>query len=98
MSKRVFAVVAHPDDVEFAMAGTLILLGRAGYELHVMTIANGSCGSVEHDAETIAAIRTQESETRSQPVAALYERRIGGHRPPLQPGEAGHSEFDIRHG
>ncbi len=31
MSKRVFAIAAHPDDIEFMMAGTFILLGRAGY-------------------------------------------------------------------
>ena len=43
--KRVFAVAAHPDDIEFFMAGTLILLGRAGYEMHYMNIANGCCGS-----------------------------------------------------
>ena len=31
MARRVFAIAAHPDDIEFMMAGTLILLGRAGY-------------------------------------------------------------------
>ena len=34
MARRAFAVSAHPDDIEFFMAGTMILLGRAGYELH----------------------------------------------------------------
>ena len=43
--KRAFAVAAHPDDIEFVMAGTLILLSRAGYEIHYMNIANGCCGS-----------------------------------------------------
>ena len=43
--KHAFAVAAHPDDIEFVMAGTLILLRRAGYELHYMNIANGCCGS-----------------------------------------------------
>ena len=33
MSKRVFAVVAHPDDIEFGMAGTLFLLKQAGCEM-----------------------------------------------------------------
>jgi LmbE family N-acetylglucosaminyl deacetylase len=31
--KVALAVGAHPDDVEFLMAGTLALLGDAGYEL-----------------------------------------------------------------
>ena len=42
-TKHAFAIAAHPDDIEFQMAGTLILLQRAGYEIHYMNIANGSC-------------------------------------------------------
>ena len=45
MANRPLAVVAHPDDIEFLMAGTLLLLGQAGWEPHYMTIANGCCGS-----------------------------------------------------
>ena len=37
-----FALAAHPDDIEFMMAGTLVLLGDAGYEIHYMNVANGS--------------------------------------------------------
>ena len=56
-----FAIAAHPDDIELMMAGTLALLGEAGYELHMMNIANGSCGSLTEDAETITRIRTEEA-------------------------------------
>ena len=46
MDKKVaMAVAAHPDDIEFYMAGTLLLLREAGYEVHYMTLASGSCGS-----------------------------------------------------
>jgi LmbE family N-acetylglucosaminyl deacetylase len=62
-----FAIAAHPDDIEFVMAGTMMRLGEAGYELHYMTIANGSCGSSELDAATIARVRGDESR-----AAALY--------------------------
>ena len=41
----VFAMACHPDDIEFMMGGTLILLKEAGYRIHVMNLANGSCGS-----------------------------------------------------
>jgi hypothetical protein len=35
MSDRVApAISAHPDDIEFYMAGTMLLLSEAGYELH----------------------------------------------------------------
>jgi len=43
------------------MGGTLLLLGRAGCELHYMTVANGSCGTACLDSDEIVAIRRAES-------------------------------------
>jgi len=76
MSKRVFAIAAHPDDIEFMMAGTFILLGRAGYELHTMTLANGSCGTQAHDVETIVRIRRQEVMDAARRVGAIYHESL----------------------
>jgi LmbE family N-acetylglucosaminyl deacetylase len=70
--KRAFAVAAHPDDIEFVMAGTLLLLGAAGYELHYMTIANGCCGSTEQDAATTAAIREREARNAANSLGATF--------------------------
>ena len=78
MARRVFAVAAHPDDIEFCMAGTLILLAGAGWQVHTMNIADGSCGSAEHDAATIAAIRLQEAENAARHLDAVFH-------PPLVP-------------
>ena len=53
-SKVAIAIGAHPDDIEFYMAGTLLMLKQAGYEIHYLTLANGNCGSARvqrgHDA------------------------------------------------
>ncbi|MBN1642903.1 MAG: PIG-L family deacetylase [Anaerolineae bacterium] len=76
MPHRAFAIAAHPDDIEFMMSGTLILLGRAGYELHYMTIANGSCGSERLDAETIVRIRREESRAAAALVGAVYHESL----------------------
>lgn len=76
MSKRAFAIAAHPDDIEFMMAGTLALLGQVGYETHYMTIANGSCGSTQYDAETIATIRRQESVAAAEHIEAIYHESL----------------------
>jgi LmbE family N-acetylglucosaminyl deacetylase len=76
MLPRAFAVAAHPDDIEFMMAGTLILLERAGYELHYMTIANGSCGSERLDAGAIASIRRQEAMAAASLVGATYHESL----------------------
>jgi LmbE family N-acetylglucosaminyl deacetylase len=70
--KRAFAVAAHPDDIEFVMAGTLILLGRAGYELHYMNIANGCCGSTEHSARRTAEIRQSEAIAAADSIGAEF--------------------------
>jgi N-acetylglucosamine malate deacetylase 1 len=55
------AVVAHPDDVEFMMAGTLLLLKAAGARIHMWNLANGNLGTVRHSREEIAAMRWHEA-------------------------------------
>jgi len=51
------AIAAHPDDIEFMMAGTLMLLRQAGWETHTLNISSGNCGSVSMGAEKIEAKR-----------------------------------------
>ena len=56
----VLAAAAHPDDIEFMMAGTLLRLGDAGCEVHLWTLANGCCGSnTLGREETAATLRVQ---------------------------------------
>jgi len=70
--KTAFAIVAHPDDIEFMMAGTLLLLKKAGYEIHYMNVANGNCGSVEHDAATLKKIRLKEAQHAAKILGAHF--------------------------
>jgi len=76
MADRVFAVAAHPDDIEFVMAGTLLLLKEAGYELHYMNLANGCCGSQETDAETTARIRREEGRRAAESIGATFHESL----------------------
>jgi len=55
------AAAAHPDDIEFMMAGTLLLLKEAGAEIHMWNIANGSCGTVRHGRDEIVEMRRREA-------------------------------------
>ena len=72
-SRRVaFAIAAHPDDIEFMMAGTLMLLRRAGYEIHYMNIANGSCGTATHSKEDIIRIRGREARSAAELIGAVF--------------------------
>ncbi len=73
---RVLAIAAHPDDIEFLMAGTLFLLQQDGYEIHYLNLADGCCGSAEHDATTIAAIRLSEATTAAAYAGAVFHPPI----------------------
>ncbi|MCU0709154.1 MAG: PIG-L family deacetylase [Pirellula sp.] len=66
------AVFAHPDDIEFVAAGTLLLLKEQGWDLHYMNVANGCCGSTTTSAEETAAIREQESRRAAKLLGATY--------------------------
>ena len=66
------AIFAHPDDLEFVGAGTLLLLGEAGWELHVTHLCNGNCGSIDKDAETIAGIRLAEAQASARLLGARH--------------------------
>jgi N-acetylglucosamine malate deacetylase 1 len=76
MSKRAFAIAAHPDDIEFYMAGTLILLGRAGYELHYLALANGSCGTTQYGRDEIIRIRRDEALAAAASIGATYHESL----------------------
>ncbi len=71
-TKRVLAIAAHPDDIEFVMSGTLILLGRAGYELHYMNLANGCCGSTSLSARHAAEARLREAIAAAALIGAEF--------------------------
>ncbi len=60
-NRRIAAIGAHPDDIEFMCSGTLKLLKDAGFELHMGVLANGDCGSMVETQEAITKIRRQEA-------------------------------------
>jgi LmbE family N-acetylglucosaminyl deacetylase len=74
--KTAIAIAAHPDDIEFLMAGTLMLLRQKGYQTHYMNLANGCCGTTRYDAETIARIRREEAMQAAQLMEAVYHESI----------------------
>jgi LmbE family N-acetylglucosaminyl deacetylase len=67
------AILAHPDDAEFLCAGTMLRLQQEhGWEIHVVTMTAGDCGSAEYPPDEIAAIRRAEGAAACQVVAAGY--------------------------
>jgi len=66
------AIGAHPDDIEFSMAGTLVLLQRAGWEVHYLNLADGCCGSQQHSAAGLRRIRRAEARRAAGILGAQF--------------------------
>ncbi len=71
-NKSVLAIAAHPDDIEFVMAGTLLQLAARGWNVHYFNIANGCCGSMTMDQATCAATRLVEAQTAAAMMPAKF--------------------------
>ena len=69
---KVIAIAAHPDDIEYYMAGTLLMLADAGYETHYLNLSAGNCGSVEHDNDNTARIRRKEGQNAAKLLGATW--------------------------
>jgi LmbE family N-acetylglucosaminyl deacetylase len=70
--KRILAVHAHPDDIEFLCAGTLALLSAKGHHITIITMTAGDCGSVETGLEETSRIRQKEAATAASLIGADY--------------------------
>ena len=55
------AIAAHPDDIEFCMAGTLLLLKAAGWEIHYLNLSSGNCGSMTMNTARTRSLRRAEA-------------------------------------
>ena len=71
--KRILAVHAHPDDIEFLCAGTLALLADRGHHATIVTMTAGDCGSVEMTIDETARVRQMEAATAAALIGAEYQ-------------------------
>jgi len=72
----VLALAAHPDDIEYVMAGTLLRLRARGWELHYFNLCSGNCGSLEMDATTTARTRLGEAGAAAALLGAHFHPPI----------------------
>ena len=66
------AIFAHPDDIEFVAAGTLLQLARRGWTLHYLNLCSGNGGSVQMDGSTTAATRLIEAQESARLLGATF--------------------------
>jgi LmbE family N-acetylglucosaminyl deacetylase len=69
---RILAIHAHPDDIEFQCAGTLLRLKERGCAITLATMTPGDCGSAELGSEEIAAVRRSEAKKSAALLGADY--------------------------
>ncbi len=72
MEKIALGIFSHPDDAEMVCAGTLSLLRKAGWEVHIATMAPGDKGTAEHSREVISRIRRAEAARAADVIGASY--------------------------
>lgn len=72
MQPSVLAIAAHPDDIEFVMAGTLLQLQRRGWQVHYFNVANGCCGSTSLDRKQCAEVRLAEAQRAAALIPAKF--------------------------
>jgi LmbE family N-acetylglucosaminyl deacetylase len=66
------AIAAHPDDIEFMMAGTLLLLKEAGWETHYINVSTGNMGSTVMSAAQTARARRKEAQASVKVLGAKW--------------------------
>ena len=70
------AIVAHPDDIEFYAAGTLLLLREAGWAIHYLNVADGDCGSMTMSREETSRTRAREARTAAGILGAEFHESL----------------------
>ncbi|MBI2441120.1 MAG: PIG-L family deacetylase [Lentisphaerae bacterium] len=70
---KILALAAHPDDIEFLCAGTLVLLQERGHAIALATVNNGSCGSATLPPDEIVRIRAGEAKAAAELIGATYD-------------------------
>jgi LmbE family N-acetylglucosaminyl deacetylase len=75
-TKIALAIGAHPDDIEFYMAGTLLMLKKAGCQIHYLNLASGNCGSAEYDSAAVRSIRSTEARAAAKVLGAHFHASL----------------------
>ena len=68
----VLALFAHPDDIEFHASGTLLQLGRRGWDLHYCNISSGNLGSTTTPPAKTATVRKAEARASAKILGATW--------------------------
>lgn len=102
MTKKILAVLAHPDDESFGLGGTLALYAKRGYETYYVCATRGEAGSADPEYlsgfKDTAEMRTDELR-RAAKELGLKEVVFLGYRDSGMPGTQAnaHPDAQINH-
>ena len=68
----VLAIAAHPDDIEFLFAGTMLQLAKRGWDVHYMNLCDGSRGSTTMGQQECAETRLAEAKNACEILGAEF--------------------------
>src|SRR5579875_1868900 len=78
--ERVLVVCAHPDDVDFSMAGTVATLIHHGAEVSYCIVTSGEAGGDDRSQSRAEMAKVREEEQRSAArVLGVHEVRFLGY-------------------
>lgn len=72
MGRTVLGIFSHPDDAEFMCTGTLSLLKKAGWSVHIASMAPGDKGTNEYSRRDISLIRKAEGAKSAGLIGGKY--------------------------
>ena len=73
---KALAIAAHPDDIEFVMAGTLLLLRDAGWQIHYLNLSTGNLGSTTMPPAQTTRVRRREARAAAKLLGAVWHPPI----------------------
>jgi len=72
MNRTALAIFAHPDDIEFVAAGTLLLLRNAGWKIHYLNLSSGNLGRASMSIADTIETRKKESQRAAEILGAKW--------------------------
>jgi LmbE family N-acetylglucosaminyl deacetylase len=79
--ERALVIVAHPDDADFGIAGTVAAWVKAGTVARLVCCTSGDAGSDDATTDPLALARLREDEQRAAAAVVGYDEVVFLHRP-----------------
>jgi LmbE family N-acetylglucosaminyl deacetylase len=79
LPERVLVVVAHPDDIDFGMAGTIAVLSRAGAHVSYCLVTSGEAGPPDDAPRDELRVQRESEQRSAASVVGVHDVRFLGY-------------------